>query len=175
MGPEYIIPPQVFVNGLTALGPGIQNLTENYPLLTTYQSWTSTASIDTSAFQIPGMWSIYNGPNKEGSFIVSVGGVIQSPTSYSVNVIDRTLSFNTPVSADIEVAVTQLATAAPSSQQFSYIKALTGDFINSTFQNVTATNLVVTNGLTTTIGMVSSNGQPITLQFTGGILTTVTV
>jgi hypothetical protein len=175
MGVEYIVPPQVFLGGLTALGPGIQGLTENYPLLTTYQTWTSTATIDTSAFQIPGSWSIYTGPNKEGSFIVSVGGVIQPPSSYTIGVLNRILTFNTIVSAGIEIAATQLATASPSSQQFNYIKALTGDFTNSTFQNVTATNLVVSGTLTTTVGLLSSNGQPITLGFSNGLLTTITV
>jgi len=156
MGVEYIVPPQVFLGGLTALGPGIQGLTENYPLLTTYQTWTSTASIDTSAFQIPGLWAIYDGPNKEGSFVVSVGGVIQPPTTYTIDIISRLLTFNTIVSAGIEIAATQLATASPSSQRFDFIKALSGEFndvfiSSSTFQDVTATNLTILNTYTSAV------------------------
>jgi hypothetical protein len=143
MGLEYIVQPQVFLGGLTALGPGIQNLTENYPLLTTYNFWTSTSDVAADVFPIPGTWSIYDDPNNSASFIVNVGGVVQSPDTYFIDTVNRTITFLTPIDPDIEVAVTQLATAAPSSQEFSFIKVLSGNFGNSTFQNVTATNLTI--------------------------------
>lgn len=145
MGLEYIKQPQVFLGGLTALGPGIQGLTENWPLLTTYNFWTSTAVTETSTFPIPGSWSIYEGDNNAGSFIISVGGVIQSPTTYTIDPLTRTLTFNTLVSADIEVAGTQLATAAPSSQSFDYVTSVSGDFVGLSAQTGTVSNLYVTN------------------------------
>ena len=146
---EYIVQPQVFLGGLTALGPGIQGLTEQYPLLTTYYSWTSTASVNISSFPIPiDAGSIYGGPGKESSFIVSVGGVVQPPTQYTVDPILRTITFNTTgsiISAGIEFAVTQLATAAPSSQNFDYVKSVSAEFTTLSALNGTIDNLVVTN------------------------------
>lgn len=153
MGLEYIVQPQVFLGGLTALGPGIQGLTEQYPLLTTYYSWTSTASVNTSSFYIPiDAGSIYDGPGKEASFIVSVGGVVQSPTQYTVDPTLRTITFNTTgsvISAGIEFAVTQLATAAPSSQNFDYVKSVSAEITTLSALNGTIDTLVVT-GLTAT-------------------------
>jgi len=146
MGLEYIVQPQVFLGGLTALGPGIQGLTEQYPLLTTYYSWVSTNSNDdASVWPIPiELGSIYEGPGKEASFIVSVGGVIQSPTEYTIDTILRTITFNTVVSADIEVAVTQLATAAPSSQSFDFIQSVDSVITNLTADNLLSTSVLVT-------------------------------
>jgi hypothetical protein len=159
MGLEYIVQPQVFLGGLTALGPGIQGLTEQYPLLTTYYSWTSTASVNISSFPIPiDAGSIYGGPGKESSFIVSVGGVVQSPTQYTVDSILRTITFNTTgsvISAGIEFAVTQLATAAPSSQNFNFLKSVSAEFTTLTSTNGSFNNLIVTN-LTAFSGAVNS-------------------
>lgn len=157
MGLEYIVQPQVFLGGLTALGPGIQGLTEQYPLLTTYYSWTSTASVNTSSFPIPiAVGSIYNGPRKESSFIVSVGGVIQSPTEYTVDSILRTITFSSVVSAGIEFAATQLATAAPSSQNFNFLKSVSAEFTTLSTVNGSFNNLVVTNltALSTTVNVI---------------------
>ena len=160
MGLEYIVQPQVFLGGLTALGPGIQGLTEQYPLLTTYYSWTSTASVNISSFPIPiDAGSIYGGPGKESSFIVSVGGVVQPPTQYTVDPILRTITFNTTgsiISAGIEFAVTQLATAAPSSQNFDYVKSVSAEFTTLSALNGTIDNLVVTNltALSTTVNVI---------------------
>jgi hypothetical protein len=145
MGLEYIVQPQVFLGGLTALGPGIQGLTENYPLLTTYNSWTSTAPINASVFPMPGTWSIYDGPNNSASFIVSVGGVIQPPSTYSIDILNRLLTFSSPVSADIEIAVTQLATASPSSQDFNFVKSVSAEFTTLSANNGTINTLIVTN------------------------------
>jgi hypothetical protein len=163
MGLEYIVQPQVFLGGLTALGPGIQGLTENYPLLTTYYSWTSTAVVDTAVFPIPiQVGSIYDGPGKEASFIISVGGVIQSPTEYTVDTILRTITFGSVVSAGIEFAATQLATASPSSQNFNFLKSVSAEFTSTAFiNNLSATtgtinSLLVTNltALSTTVNVI---------------------
>lgn len=125
MGLEIINQPQVFTQGITALG-GIQGITEKYPLLTSYYSWTSTANVSSDIFPIP--YELGNMLEDSESFIVSVGGVLQPPSTYTIDVINRTLIFSTPVSADIEIAVTQLATASPSSQNFDYVKSVSADF-----------------------------------------------
>jgi hypothetical protein len=166
MGLEYIVHPQVFLGGLTALGPGIQGLTEQYPLLTTYNYWTSTASVNASAFPIPGTWSIYNNPNNSASFIVTVGGLVQTPDTYSINIINRLLTFNSVISAGIEVGATQLATAAPSSISYNYIKS-----VNSVITNLTATSLTAINGsienlFVTNLTALSTTVNVIDIQYT---------
>jgi hypothetical protein len=127
MGLEFINQPQVFTQGITALG-GIQGVSENYPLLTTYYSWTSTSSVETSTFPIPlDLGVMLQFPE---SFLVTVGGVLQPPTTYSIDINNRQIIFTSPVSADIEVAATQLATASPSSQSFDFVKSNTASFTN---------------------------------------------
>jgi len=121
MGLEIINNPQVFTQGITALG-GIQGATEKYPLLTSYYSWTTSTNVNTDTLPIPLALGYMLGDSE--SFIVSVGGVLQPPSTYSIDVNNRLLVFSTPVSADIEIAVTQLATASPSSQSFDFIKSL---------------------------------------------------
>lgn len=151
MGLEYITQPQVFTAPITAL-QGIAGLYEAYPLLTTYQYWTSTAVVPASTFPIPGTWTMLPEP---GSFIVAVGGIIQPPTEYTIDRDNRRVNFNSLVSADLEVSFTQLATHAPSSQSFNYIQSVSGNFANLSARNIvvqnlsaislTATNLFVTN------------------------------
>lgn len=160
MGLEYIVQPQVFLGGLTALGPGIQGLTEQYPLLTTYNYWTSTASVDASAFPIPGTWSIYDDPNNSASFIVTVGGLVQTPDSYSINIINRLLTFNSIISAGIEIGATQLATAAPSSISYDYIES-----VDSVITNLTSTNGVIENLFVTNLTALSTTVNVIDIQY----------
>lgn len=112
MGLEYITQPQVFLAPITAVN-GVQGFNQAFPLLTTYQSWVSTGTVNTSAFPIPGNWTMLDAP---GSFIVTVGNVIQSPTDYSIDRTNRVLTFSSIVTAGVEIGATQLATAAPSSQ-----------------------------------------------------------
>lgn len=151
MGLEYITQPQVFLAPVTALG-GLQGLTENYPLLTTYQTWTSTASVPVSVWPIPGTWTMLAEP---GSFIITVGGVVQNLSEYSIDNSLRLLTFTTPVSANVEIVGRQLATAAPSSASFNFVTAVSGrvtnlsavnfNSTNGLIDNLTATNLLVSN------------------------------
>ena len=151
MGLEYITQPQVFLAPITALG-GLQGATEAYPLLTTYQTWTSTASVPASVWPIPGTWTMLSEP---GSFIITVGGVVQNLTEYSIDNSLRRLIFTTPVSANVEIVGRQLATAAPSSASFNFVTAVSGrvtnlsavnfNSTNSQIANLTATNLLVSN------------------------------
>lgn len=136
MGYELISQPQIFLAPITAVN-GIQGVNEAYPLLTTYQSWTSTAVIDSTVFPIPGIWTMLN---ESGSFLVTVGGVLQPSSEYTVSRDFRTLTFNSPVSAGVEIAVQQLATAAPSSQEFNYVKAVSGTFTTLSAQNIVDVN-----------------------------------
>lgn len=156
MGLEYISQPQVFTAPITAL-QGIQGINEAYPLLTTYQFWTSTAVIPTSTFPIPGLWTMLDSP---GSFLIAISGVLQPATKYTIDRNNRLVNFNFVISADTEVSFTQLATHAPSSQSFNYIESISSQFVNLSANNaviqslttinvitdsLTATNLLVTN------------------------------
>ncbi len=156
MGLEYTTQPQVFTAPVTAL-QGIAGINEAYPLLTTYQYWTSTAVVPASTFPIPGTWTMLSEP---GSFIVAIEGIIQPPTEYSIDRDNRKVNFTSLISADLEVSFTQLATHAPSSQSFNYIQSVSASFtrlsavnaaiqslstINISTNNLTATNLLVTN------------------------------
>lgn len=143
MGLEYISQPQVFLAPITAVN-GIQGINNPYPLLTTYQSWVSTGVVNTSAFPIPGTWTMLDAP---GSFIVTVGNVIQSPTDYSINRINRVLTFSSIITAGIEVGVTQLATASPSATSFNSVQSVSGNFTNLSAFNGNVNNLFV-NSLT---------------------------
>lgn len=137
MGLEYITQPQVFLAPITAAA-GFQGAYQDWPLLTSFQSWVSTSNVNATTFPIPGTWPMLDNPS---SFIVTVGNVIQSPTDYTVNRSTRILTFSSPVSAGVEVGVTQLATAAPSSQNFNYLQSVSSNFVN-----LTATNAVINNG-----------------------------
>lgn len=124
MGLEFINQPQVFTQPITALG-GIQGSSENYPLLTQYHTWITVPNTNTTTVSVP--LSVGVLLNESASFIVTVGGVIQPPTTYTVDVINRLLIFTTPLSANIEIVATQLATASPSSQSFNSIFSDSGN------------------------------------------------
>jgi hypothetical protein len=153
MGLEYITRPQVFVQPITAVN-GVFGINNPYPLLTTYQSWVSTGTVNTSAFPIPGTWTMLD---SSGSFIVTVGNVIQSPTKYTIDRNNRRLTFSTAISAGIEVAVTQLATAAPSSQDFNYLQSVSALFINLSAVNTSIANLNVIRADVTNLTAVRAN------------------
>jgi hypothetical protein len=152
MGLEYITRPQVFLQPITAVN-GIQGINDPYPLLTTYQSWVSTGTVNTSAFPIPGAWTMLDAP---GSFIVTVGNVIQSPTDYSIDRNNRVLTFSSIITAGIEIGVTQLATAAPSATSFNSIQSVSGNFTNLSAFNGNVNNLFVNNltALSATINVI---------------------
>jgi hypothetical protein len=144
MGLEYISQPQVFLSPITAAG-GFQNgLLGSLlpPLYTSFFTWTtSTASTTAITFPLTGIETL---TDRSGSFIVTVGGVLQSPYSYTVSNLNRTITFNTPVNTDTEVLVTQIGTVAVSAE----------------------------NTLTTTVSAMSGNGvTPFRMQFTNGLLT----
>lgn len=152
MGLEYISQPQVFTAPITAL-QGIDGINEAYPLLTTYQYWTSTAVVNTSSFPIPGIWTMLDNP---GSFLVAISGILQPATRYTIDRNNRFVNFNFVVSAGTEVAFTQLATNAPSSQSFNYIESVSTAFINlsalnSDLRDIISTNLITNNIVTTTL------------------------
>jgi len=138
MGVEIITQPQFFVSPLTAYG-GIQGFIENYPLITTYNSWTTASETEETVFPIPGIFPMMDASE---SFIVNVGGVLQPPQVYSINPSLRTITFTSPVSANVEIAVTQLATAAPSSVEYDFIKARSGIFSTLSTTDITVLSSV---------------------------------
>jgi len=48
-------------------------------------------------------------PDKESWFIVNIGGVMQMPTTYTLNLTGKQLKFDQYIPADVEVSVTQIA------------------------------------------------------------------
>jgi hypothetical protein len=144
MGFELITQPQVFLAPITAVG-GIQNGLFGDPLpplYTSFYTWTSTASVTATTFPLGGIETL---TNRSGSYIVTVGGVVQSPTNYTVNPNTRLLTFDFSVNADTPVVVTQIGTIATSALDITQLTATNSVFQNSTFNNITANNLLVTN------------------------------
>jgi hypothetical protein len=146
MGYEFITQPQVFLAPITAAA-GFNTLPPEYPLLTSYLYWSEVVTVPTSIFSIP-----HNGRPvlpEPGSFVVNVGGVLQSPTKYTVDPILSTINFNEPVSGytPLEINFVQLATHSPSSQYFDYVEANSA-FINNltanTFVSLTSQNVIQT-------------------------------
>jgi hypothetical protein len=152
MGLEYITQPQVFLSPITAVN-GIEGINKGYPLLTTFQSWTSTSSVSASVFPIPGNWTMLD---ESGSFLVTIEGILQPSSRYSVNRSLRTLTFVTPVSANVEIAVQQLATASPSAQSFNFVESVSGLFNTLTATTGAFESLLVTNltGLSTIVNII---------------------
>lgn len=143
MGLEYISQPQVFLSPITAVG-GIQNglLGDSLPpLYTSFYTWTSTSSVTASIFPLDGIETL---TNRSGSYIVTVGGVVQSPTNYVINPVGRTLTFDFTVNPNTEVVVTQIGTTV-SLLSVASLTANNSVFQNSTFQHIGANSLLVTN------------------------------
>lgn len=178
MGLEYISQPQVFLQPITAIG-GIQNGIYGSvlpPLYTSFYTWTSTFQVSSTVFPLTGITTL---TNKPGSFIVTVGGVLQSPTTYTISISGRTLTFDTPVNPDTEVLVTQIGTIATSALDITFLSAANSVFNNSVFNNVSATNLyvlssvrgnniVVDNSLLTNV--TATNLRVLASTFLGGTL-----
>ena len=175
MGLEYITQSQVFLAPITAVN-GIQGINDPYPLLTTYQSWASTGVVNTSAFPIPGTWTMLDAP---GSFIVTVGNVIQSPTDYSIDRNNRILTFSSIITAGVEIGVTQLATAAPSSTSFTFFDAVSANFVTLSTQDLTVSNRANIGTVFLSSGSVIGTGSETVfsdgLTFTGNGNNTLTL
>jgi hypothetical protein len=142
MGYEYITQPQIFLAPVTATY-GFENAPPAYPLITSFQSWTSSNPEPKSVWPIPGTWLL---DINSSAFIVSIGGVLQSPLDYTVQRIpNRRITFSAPVCANTEIAVTQIATHAPSSQFFNYLQADSAfitDLTSNTFTYLTTQNII---------------------------------
>lgn len=138
MGFEILTQPQVFLSPITAVG-GIQNGLFGSPLpplYTSFFTWTSTASITATTFPLGGIETL---TNRSGAYIVTVGGVVQSPTNYVVDINNRTLTFDFTVNSNTEVNVTQIGTIA------SLLSVTNLTASDSVFQNINANRLLVTN------------------------------
>jgi hypothetical protein len=144
MGLEFISQPQIFTQRLTALG-GIEGYAP--PLWSSFYTWTSTTP--TTADQLP-----LDGTNAlvdfSGGYIVTIGGVLQSPATYTVDVTNRTITFDQPVNEDTDIVITQIGTIALTSLGFQELSAVNGSFdsltANTGFYNtLTATSLLINN------------------------------
>lgn len=160
MGLEYLSQPQVFLSPITAVG-GIQNGLYDSPvppLFTSFYTWTSTSEVTATTFPLTGIETL---TNRSGSFIVTVGGVVQSPTTYTIDVLNRTLTFDTPVNDNTDVLITQIGTIAVSAQSLSELTANNSFFsniigINSLLTNITAIDSRLLNVTATNLRVLSS-------------------
>jgi hypothetical protein len=165
MGLEYITQPQVFLAGLTALG-GINGSTP--PFYTSFYTWTTATSEPIFSFYL-------DNPNVAlldipSSYIVSVGGVVQSPSQYSIDIFNRTIFFNEPVNEDTEISVTQIGTVAVSTID---VTGLTAE--NSFLNNVTASNLQVTSSIFDNVTATELTVLSSTIEVTNTVVIPVSV
>ena len=78
-------------------------LPEILPPATFTQTFTQT----TTSFPLTGSTNFV--PDDKSCFIVNVGGVLQAPINYSIDINKQMLVFNTPLPANTPISVTQLA------------------------------------------------------------------
>jgi hypothetical protein len=139
MGLEFISQPQVFTQRLTALG-GVEGYVP--PLWSTFYTWTSTLPITANELLLDGTNAL---TDYSGSYIVTVGGVLQSPTTYNIDVINRSIIFDTIINEDTDVVITQIGTIGLTSLGFQELSAVDATFDTLTANTLTANELFVSN------------------------------
>lgn len=70
-------------------------------------TWTQTFTQPTTSFSLTGASNYI--PDEKSCFIVNVGGVLQAPTSYSIDIPNQRLVFNTPLPTNTTTAITQFS------------------------------------------------------------------
>jgi hypothetical protein len=165
MGYEYIRQPQVFTRPISALGGIYPNTLLPY-YYTSFESWTSASNVDATIWPIPRAFRILDIP---GSFIVTQGGVVQSPTKYRINKDFRYIEFFQPVPATIPVEVTQIGTTVLTSTTFEELTA--NKFVVNSRTNDDAIRILKTGGGNAIqLYQPLDNQTPFTLNRTGQIL-----
>ena len=74
--------------------------------LSTFKSWTTSSYQPITVLPLTGTIPLLG---EEAGFIVNVGGVLQTPNTYSVDRVYRTITFSSPIPRNAPVGVTQLA------------------------------------------------------------------
>jgi hypothetical protein len=151
MGYEFITQPQVFMSPITA-AMGLQEGIERYPYIVNYANWTHIVG-PTNQTSITVPVSVSTMADRPEAWIINVGGVIQDPSKYTVNVSGRTINFNFTLSAGLIVNLRQLATSVPSAQEFNFAKATNLQVTNI----LTAVNMDVTNLLARNVEIINPN------------------
>lgn len=95
MGYEFITNPQVFLSPITAVA-GLQGGIEKYPYIVGYESWVETLVADTTSISVPGAFLMAEEPE---AYIISVGGIVQTPSTYTPKILGRTIDFVDTLSA----------------------------------------------------------------------------
>lgn len=119
--------------------------------LGTFYTWTTAVETAVSQF------NLVNGPDKllsdRNSYIVNVGGVIQTPNSYQINPIARQLQFNGLINGSagnpVDISVTQLA-APEMPIKYSTVFSLGDECYSQTFVPTRDILTVQTSGVTVT-------------------------
>lgn len=150
MGLEFITQPQVFTQRISALG-GIEGYVP--PFVSTFYTWTTSTGVSASSFPLPGTIGLTDIP---GSYIVSVGGVLQAPTNYTISVIARKINFDFNVNPNTDVVVTQIGTVGstvsgtlPTDTSSTNLSVINLTVVNSiaffTVSDITAASFTLTN------------------------------
>lgn len=141
MSLEFITQPQVFTQRISALG-GIEGYVP--PFISTFYTWTTSTTISANSFPLSGTIGLTDIPS---SYIVSVGGVLQSPTNYTINVVTRQINFDFDVNPNTDVVVTQIGTVGPgiSGSLPPETSGINLNITNLLAQTGTIDNLYVTN------------------------------
>ena len=132
---------------------------EDACFLGTFYTWTTAVSTNLSQLSLAG------GPtdllSDRNSYIVNVGGVIQTPNTYRVNPRDRQLLFSSSVPGSIinpvDVAITQLA-APELPIKYSTVLGIGDECLTSSIEPINEIVTVRPSGLTV-LGSISATGD----------------
>lgn len=108
-GPLPTTPRLVTISILPSANPTLTNLGEIFEetcFVGTTHNWSFQPANDVATFSLAAGPSLVKDPS---TYIVNVGGVLQQPTSYKINVATRQITFKEEVKAGIAVSITQVA------------------------------------------------------------------
>jgi hypothetical protein len=147
MGFEILTQPQVFRVKLSALG-GIEGYIP--PYISSFYTWTITtpaSPLTATTFNIVG------GPGlnhvTEGSYIVNISGNIIPPPEYDVDPNFRTITFDTPLSANTTFYLTQIGTIALSTANYLELTGVNFFSRDSRITNLSSEQITVNANSTT--------------------------
>jgi len=145
MGLEFITQPQVFTAPISALGGIAGFVTQpeyEFPPVTSFYTWTTSTASTATSIILDGAVTLLSQP---GTYIVSIGGVVQSPLTYTVDPFGRTMTFDSPVLSGVNITVTQIGTVGLTASSFAELTATNIQNVNLTAVNATLTNTTITN------------------------------
>ena len=86
-------------------------------------NWINTSPAPTTTFNYGVSSNINYKDDPLSQFIINIGGVLQSPNSYSIDFTNKVINFNDPVPADVPVSVTQVSVSGDVIHKVDYAPA----------------------------------------------------